>query len=101
MYQAFASGMFFASRVGPGQPVRTFGGGLARRYQIEVARPGAAWSSRPVRERPEASVEFDGFCFEYLGGEDLSRVSDLPSDYVPGAKVEPRWTGWAERFVSA
>ncbi|RYF31439.1 MAG: hypothetical protein EOO23_02530 [Comamonadaceae bacterium] len=101
VYQSFAGTMYFASRVGPGQPVRTFGGGLARRYQMEVARPGAAWSSRPVRERPEASTELEGFGMRSLVAEDVAGDPDLPEDYVPGARLDPPWTEWAERFASA
>ncbi len=102
VYRAFAAQSFYASRVGPGEPIRSYGGGLARRYRIEAARPGATWSSRPVRERPEAFCNLGSLALVYLD-EPLAdeEPETCPEGFVAGADLDPPWTAWMDRFVSA
>lgn len=102
MYEAFASKLANASRVGPGEPARSYGGGLARLHRLELARPGAAWSARPVGDRPERLFDVRTFRISYPQEVDPAQDPDaLPAGYAPGGVMDPPWTDWAGRFASA
>lgn len=102
LYEGFLGEAFYASRIGPGEPIPNYGGGLARLYRIEAARPGATWSSRPVRERPEAFCNLASMALVH-GDEPLEGEEPGPclEGFVAGADLDPPWTAWMDRFVSA
>lgn len=79
----------------------SLGAGLARMYREEVDRPGAVWSSHPVRERPESWLDVTGYRYSYPSGPVTDDLLEEFGDYEPGAPFEPPYTSWAERFVSA
>jgi hypothetical protein len=99
MYKAFLGELVYLSGLEGG--VESFGAGLARKCRDEVAKPGAVWSSHPVRERPEAWLDVTCYRYRYPGGPVTDELREELGDYEPGALVKPPYTSWAERFVSA
>lgn len=99
MYRAYLGELAHLSVLEGG--AESLGAGLARMYREEVAKPGAVWSSHPVRERPESWLDVTAYRYSYPAGPVTDDLREEFGDYEPGAPFEPPYTSWAERFVSA